>query len=125
MTYGSHGSVIPQAAGAATHAVPVDPADLAGQLRSACQQLSHSLSSRPGGEPWMTYLAPHQIDQLIATGNTAELRELLTRYDGVVGNPQLRSIEAASGFATTRNLLRQYVSQGTQRTDPLVDEPMR
>jgi len=102
---------------------PVNPADLAGQLRSTSQQLSRSLSARQGGDAWIEYLAPHQINPLIAAGNSAELRELLTHYDGVVGNPKLRSIAEARGFGATRILLMQYVSQSAASAKPLIDEP--
>jgi hypothetical protein len=97
-----------------TPSVPVNAADLVGQLRSASQQLSHSLSKSQNGDGWMEYLRPHEIDRLVASGESAKLRELLTHYDGVVGNPKLKSIMATSGFAATRSLLRQYVSQVAQ-----------
>jgi hypothetical protein len=113
--------VTAQPAADAAKVVPVNPADLAGQLRSASQQLSRSLSTRRDGDVWMEYLAPDRISQWMASGNSAELHELLTHYDGVVGNPQLSSIAAARGFATTRSLLRQYVSQHAESAEPLVD----
>jgi hypothetical protein len=109
-TYDAYGTVTAQPSVDAAQVVPVNPADLVGQLRSACQQLSRSLSTRQDGDVWMDYLAPDEISQWIASGNSAALRELLTHYDGVVGNPQLRSIAAVGGFATTRSLLRQYVA---------------
>lgn len=58
---------------------------------------------------------------MIATGNAPGLRELLTRYDGVVGNPELRQIETADGFAATRGLLRQYVGEPIELTEPIID----
>ncbi len=123
VAYESYGNVSAQADDGTTHAGPVHPANLAGRLRLACQQLSHSLSIRPDGEAWLAYLAPHQINELLASGNSAGLRELLTHYDGVVGNPQLQSIVAANGFGTTRSLLRQYVSQTTGLAEPFVTTP--
>ncbi len=107
----------------ATQLVPANPGDLAGQLRSAAQQLMRTLSLGQNGDAWMTYLEPHQISQLVASGNSAALRELLTRYDGVAGNPERKGVVAASGFSETRSLLRQYVSQPTELNEPLVNEP--
>jgi hypothetical protein len=106
-----------------TQRVQVNPADLAEQLRSASRRLSQNLSVRKNGHTWMEYLAPDRISLLIATGNTAELRELLTHYDGVVGNPQLRIVAEAHGFGATRILLKQYVSQSAASAKPLIDEP--
>jgi hypothetical protein len=119
----SYGSPTAQADANAGQVVPVNPADLAGQLRSAAQQLTRTLSTGQNGAAWMAYLEPHQISQLIASGNSAALRELLTRYDGVYGNPQRRVIVAANGFGVTRRLLRQYVNQPMDLNKPIVEEP--
>ncbi len=51
----------------------------------------------------MAYLEPHRISQLIDRGDSATLRELLTRYDGLIGNPQRKVIVAASGGFLTGN----------------------
>ena len=117
-TYPSYGGQATYESGFAAQAVAVDPADLASQLRSASEELSRSLLARRDGDAWMAYLAPHRIIELTTSGNSAELRELLTHYDGVVGNPQMGSVAAASGFVATRNLLRQYVSQSTEVIQP-------
>jgi hypothetical protein len=86
-----------------------DRSSAAAQLRSACEQLSRSLAARADGEMWLEFLAPERIQSWIDEGDTEALAELLTHYDGVVGNPEYRSISSAKGFATTRSLLRQYV----------------
>jgi hypothetical protein len=99
------------------------PPELALQLRSATQQLSQSLTARQDGDAWMHYLAPHRVDALIQSGNSAELRELLTHYEGVLGNPQLRHITALNGFTATITLLRQYVGHSMELAEPLSDEP--
>jgi hypothetical protein len=119
VNYQSHGISILEPANGAAPSVAADPSDPARQLQSAAQQLVRGLSTRQDADVWMVYLAPDKIDQLIATGNVSELRELLSHYDGVVGNPQLRAIATTSGFAATRNLLDQYLSQLAEPTPPL------
>lgn len=79
------------------------------QLRSAPDQLAHSLSFRDDGQAWMEFLAPRRILQLIEDGNDAELRDLLTRYDGITNSPALKPIMTARGFEATRQLIRQHV----------------
>jgi len=102
--------------------IPADSTDLEGQLRSAAQELMRTLATGQNGAAWMAYLEPHRISQLVDRGDSATLRELLTRYDGLIGNPERKVIVAASGFATTRSLLRQYVSQTMELNEPLVEE---
>lgn len=125
VAYPSHGDVVaypdPDQVHAAPVHGPVGAGDPVGQLRAESETLAHSLATLPGGAPWREYLAPHRISQLIATGDLDQLRELLTRYDGVLGNPQLRSIEASHGFAATRILLRQFTSQPSESTEPPAD----
>jgi hypothetical protein len=91
-------------------ATPADRSSFSEQLRSACDQLSRSLAERDDGEVWLEFLAPERIGPWIEDGNTEALQEVLTHYDGVVGNPEYRSISMANGFASTRSLLRQYVN---------------
>lgn len=102
---------------------PVGAEDLPDQLRAACDKLSMSLLTLNGGAPWQEYLAPHQISELVAQGDSDRLHELLSRYDSVLGNPQLRSLEAAPGFSITRILLRQYLSQTGKEAETPRGEP--
>ena len=122
-TFESYGSPTAYTVDVARPIVAANPTDLAGQLRSAAQELMRTLAAGQNGGAWMAYLEPHQISQLIDSGDSAALRELLTRYDGLIGNPQRKVIVAASGFAATRSLLRQYVSQPMELNEPFVEEP--
>ncbi len=117
--YQSHGISILEPNSSATPLVPAEPGDPNGQLRAATEQLIRSLSTRQDADVWMVYLAPDKIEPLIASGNLAELRKLLSHYDGVVGNPQLRPIATASGFAATRSFLQAQVGQLSGRAEPL------
>ena len=99
------------------------PTDLEGQLRSASQQLTRSLATLQYPDAWIDYLAPHRISRLMATGNSDELRQLLTNYDGVIGDPKMRSIEATDGFRSTRILLSQYLRQRVEAAKPTLDAP--
>ncbi len=84
--------------------IPADSTDLEGQLRSAAQELMRTLAAGQNGAAWMAYLEPHRISQLVDRGDSAALSELLTRYDGLIGNPQRKVIVAASGFAHNEKL---------------------
>ncbi|QEF99386.1 hypothetical protein Mal15_34500 [Stieleria maiorica] len=79
------------------------------QTANAPQQLIASLSAMDDGEAWMEFLAPDRVDDLIAEGDQAELKELLSHYDGIVNSPALKAIAAARGFQATRELLRRHV----------------
>ena len=92
-----------------TQVTPADRSSFSAQLRSACEQLSRSLSAREDGQAWLEFLAPDRIGKWVEEGNTEALQEVLTHYDGVVGNPEYRSISSASGFASTRGLLRRHL----------------
>lgn len=102
---------------------PVSAEDLPDQLQAACEKLSNSLAVLNGGKPWRDYLAPDRISELVASGDREQLSELLSRYDGVLGNPQLRSIEVSNGFGTTRALLRQFLSQASDANALPADQP--
>ena len=59
----------------------------------------------------MEFLAPDRVDQLIASGNTEELSELLSHYDGIGNNPEMKAIVAAPGFNETRSLIKRSVGE--------------
>jgi len=101
----------------------VDPQRFSDELRIAAEQLRQSLlSRRDDGDVWLDYLNPDLIiDALLEADDLSPetfdaIGELLPRYDGVVGNPQLRSVTQTSGFARTRSLLRQWLTR--HPTDP-------
>jgi hypothetical protein len=123
--YAPRTAVPPYAGVAGAEVAPVYPNDFAGQLKAASQQLTRSLSAQKHGNDWIKYLAPHRIRLLIAVDDTAELRELLAHYDGVIGNPQLRSVAESDGFAATHILLYQYLNRGSESAQPLLTEPQR
>lgn len=106
-SYGYRGTPLEFRSG---QAVRTDRSGSAEQLRLACAQLSRSLAARDDGEVWLEFLAPERIGTWIENGDTEALQELLTHYDGVVGNPEYRSVSSARGFASTRSLLRQYAN---------------
>jgi hypothetical protein len=95
----------------------VEPQSETGDLGKATEQLARGLEVSEYGEAWLEYLAPRRLASLIAErktqGKTAELQELLTHYDGVVANPELRYITATPGFAETRERLKRYFGQST------------
>jgi hypothetical protein len=93
--------------------VLVVPPSATGDLGKATAKLARGLEVSEYGEAWLEYLAPRRLASLIARGKTAELQELLTHYDGVVANPELRYITATPGFAETRERLRRYLGQST------------
>jgi hypothetical protein len=107
----------------APEAAPVVPtASLPESLRAAATRLSASLSRRGNdGDIWLDYLAPGKIVKAIDQGLPADsLRELMRSYDGVVGNPELRSVSSADGFAQTRRLLHQWVETAGVASEPQV-----
>jgi len=60
------------------------------------------------------------------------LQELMSHYDGVVANPELRYITSTPGFTETKNLLEKYLgrpsssSQGQIiRVSPSAVEPIK
>ena len=68
------------------------------------------------------YLNPDAIiDALDESADSRErdvdskaFEELIVHYDGVAGNPDLRSIATAPGFARTRQLLPLWLEQNSQ-----------
>ena len=95
----------------------VNPNEVASRLQESTTQLVASLHAEEHGQSWIDYLSPGEIPALVAAGETAKLRELLTHYDGVVGNPQLRSVAKKRGFAETHGLLRHILSQRGRSSD--------
>jgi hypothetical protein len=91
---------------------------------SAAQQLANSLAQREDGDAWLEFLAPDRVSQLIKTGNAAELSELLSHYDGIANNPEMKSIVQAPGFDETRSLLRRSVGEPEALPSPLNAEPI-
>lgn len=107
---------------------PSAPAkNLPAALRAAANRLSSSLSRRRGdGDVWLDYLSPGRIIAAIDQGLPPEnVSELLQNFDGVVSNPELRSIATADGFSDTRRFLRQWVETATfaEPEPPLAPEP--
>ena len=111
VVYEANPGNIPSAETRAPQLAGVDPDVLAERLQKSTSQLVRGLASQEHGDGWINYLAPAQIPSLVAAGDAAKLRELLTHYDGVVSNPELHSIANTRGFADTRSLLRHVVSQ--------------
>ena len=91
----------------------VVPRSATGHFGKATEQLARGLEVSEYGEAWLEYLAPRQLSSLLARGKTVELQELLSHYDGVVANPELRYITATPGFAETRERLRRCLGQST------------
>ncbi len=83
---------------------------------SASQRLITSLSAMEDGEAWIEFLAPDRVDDLVAQGDTPELRELLSHYDGILNSPALKSIATAPGFEATRRRLQQQVESANEST---------
>ena len=80
------------------------------RLRAAAETLARTLSLREDGDVWLNYLGPQRIIENVDYGRPAsELQDLIINYDGVVSNGMLASIQYARGFATSRDLLRQYL----------------
>lgn len=73
-------------------------------------QLANSLAGRQDGEAWVEFLAPEQIERVLSEGNVDQINEMLSRYDGVAQNSDLRAISNLPGFQATRELLRQQAS---------------
>ncbi|MGI9473529.1 MAG: hypothetical protein ACR2NZ_18450 [Rubripirellula sp.] len=118
VNYDAYRNATPTADVNATPRPWVDPSELASRLQASTEQLNRTLQTSQHGESWIEYLSPNEIPSLIAAGNIRRLRELLTHYDGVVGNPQLRNIANAKGFADTRGLLQQVLTQPVQQPQP-------
>ena len=80
------------------------------RLRAAAETLARTLSLREDGDVWLNYLGLQRIIENVDYGRPAsELRDLIIKYEGVVTNGMLPSIQYARGFATSRDLLRQYI----------------
>ena len=91
-------------------AVPADR-----ELNRVVQQLANGLAASEYGEAWLEYLGPLLLPSLMAGGKIAELQELLSHYDGVIANPELRYITATPGFAETKVLLENYLGPKSGR----------
>ncbi len=116
---------VPQIYGESQPSAPAK--NLPAALRAAANRLSSSLSRRrDDGDVWLDYLSPDQIIAAIDQGLPPEnVLKLLQNFDGVVSNPELRSIATADGFSDTRRLLRQWVETATVAEPelPLAPEP--
>lgn len=87
---------------------------------SAPEQLARGLSELDDGGAWIEFLAPNRVREFIAQGDAEPLTELLSRYDGIINNPEMESIVRITGFQETRSLLRQYVGRPVESQ---VEEP--
>lgn len=93
------------------------------RLRTAAETLARTLSLREDGDVWLNYLGPQRIIENVDYGRPAsELQDLIVNYDGVVTNGSLKSIEYARGFATSRDLLRQYLASRGRSQLPSVEQ---
>lgn len=81
------------------------------RLRSAALALKESISQRKDdGDIWLDYLSPEKIvDTVDENQPPNRLREVLSNFEGVLGNTSLVSIQSARGFRETHQLLRQFV----------------
>ncbi len=85
------------------------------ELNKVVQQLARGLAASEYGEAWLEYLGPLLLPSLMAGGKIAELQELLSHYDGVIANPELRYITVTPGFAETKALLENYLGPKSER----------
>lgn len=109
--------------------VNIDPVRTADELRIAAERLRQSLAARrDDSDVWLDYLRPDAVIDALNETNEAQpelgatLQELLGHYDGVAGNPELRSIATTAGFDQTRRLLRLWLDR-QHGGDPAPAEP--
>ena len=107
---------------------PIDPVRLKDDLRIAAEQLRQSLAlRRDDSDVWLDYLQPGAIIDALNDADASQhpgeiFRELVGHYDGVAGNPDLRSVASAQGFDRTRRLLRIWV-EGPSATGAVASTP--
>ncbi|QDT06677.1 hypothetical protein K227x_50930 [Rubripirellula lacrimiformis] len=106
--------------------LPMDPAVLTRQLRSAAERLSLAISRRSDdADIWMNFLGPDVIIETIdRDGNPQDLEKLLMNYEGLSGNAQLSGMWLTDGFRQTHSLLRQWVESAVMTDDPAVAPPV-
>ena len=80
-------------------------------LQSANEKLLLNLAKYDGGDAWMEYLGTNRVISLVIDNKTAELRELLARFDGVAQNRELQIVAQIEGFAETRSQVRGFLLQ--------------
>ena len=97
--------------------IPFDSDTANHRLLKVTETLAKRLEVSEYGEAWLEYLNPRQIPALISEGKTDELQELLSHYDGVVANPELKYISVTLGFAETRNLLRSVLGRSIDQME--------
>lgn len=83
--------------------LPLPPSE-SGAFAASAARLGRALSQRENGDVWIEYL---QADRLVAMADHgqvpsgSELRELTTRYQGVLANPDLAWLVRTDGFEDT------------------------
>ncbi len=80
--------------------------DFAG-LATPVATLHRGLGEIEDGEVWQEYLGTERLEGLMESGDVEQLAELLTHFEGVTANAELRHITRIQGFSQTRELLRQ------------------
>jgi hypothetical protein len=107
--------------------IPSDtiPGDTIDALHDAATRLRRSLSRRADdADIWLDYLGVDRIIASIDDGQPDEsLRDVLQNYDGVIANPELRTIVATDGFASTRRWLRQWIGENRVEATKRVPVP--
>lgn len=100
---------------------PEQTGDVGTVLRSSANQLRQAIASmsEENAEVWSDFLAPDKIVAAIENEDVSALSELLKNYDGVAGNKDLTNVTSMSGFARTRQLMRQIV--GPEEDDVVSD----
>lgn len=86
-----------------------------GQLRRSAAMLQAAFEARgEEGDIWMDFLKPHWIVEATEGRRpVTDLMDLSERYEGVVMNPDLAAIRVLPGFATTHDLLAEWMIQPT------------
>ena len=92
--------------------VTAPPSFSLNELRRAAETLRDSLSRRrDDGEIWLDFLQPDTIIADVVEGYpSANMKALLTRYDGVTMNPKLGAVTRLNGFRQTHALLAAWVN---------------
>ena len=80
-------------------------------LITSAKQLNQSIASmsEDDSEVWVDFLAPEKVAAAAKANDLSVLTSLLKNYDGVAGNKDLTNITSMTGFAQTRQQMRQIV----------------
>jgi hypothetical protein len=97
-----------------SQSLPQHSFELLKSLQEASEELLLSLGEYGGGDGWVEYLAPNRVIEWAFDGKTNELRELLSRYEQVLQNPEFQVVAEIPGFRETQELLSLYLSQAVE-----------